>query len=88
MDRPFQELGFESLTAVTLRKRLVAALELALPVSVAFDYPTPQLLAEHLADVHEEQFGTAPVDDGSGLDDATDDELFALIDNGSSEESS
>ncbi|WUT24837.1 acyltransferase domain-containing protein [Streptomyces sp. NBC_00696] len=88
VDRPFQELGFESLTAVTLRKRLVAALELTLPVSVAFDYPTPQLLAEHLADVHQEQFGAAPVDDGAGLDDATDDELFALIDNDSSGESS
>ncbi|MFJ8137408.1 type I polyketide synthase [Streptomyces sp. NPDC096013] len=88
VDRPFQELGFESLTAVTLRKRLVAALELALPVSVAFDYPTPQLLAEHLTDVHQEQFGTALADDGTGLDDATDDELFALIDNDSSEESS
>ncbi len=55
---------------------------------MAFDYPTPVLLAEHLADVHQEQFGTAPVDDGAGLDDATDDELFALIDNDSSGESS
>ncbi|WP_043218744.1 acyltransferase domain-containing protein, partial [Streptomyces sp. 351MFTsu5.1] len=87
-DRPFQELGFESLTAVALRKRLVAALDLALPVSVAFDYPTPQLLAEHLADAHQEQFGGAPDDDEVSLAEATDDELFALIDNAGSEEAS
>jgi hypothetical protein len=76
------------LTAVALRKRLVAALDLALPVSVAFDYPTPQLLAEHLTDVHQEQFGAAPDGDQASLAEATDDELFALIDNDSSEESS
>ncbi|MER6249597.1 acyltransferase domain-containing protein [Streptomyces griseorubiginosus] len=87
-DRPFQELGFESLTAVALRKRLVAALDLALPVSVAFDYPTPQLLAEHLADVHQDKFGAAPDSDGASLAEASDDELFALIDNAGSEEAS
>ncbi|RCG28410.1 hypothetical protein DTL70_01790 [Streptomyces diacarni] len=81
-DRTFQELGFESLTAVDLRRRLVAETGLELPVSVAFDHPTPTLLAEHLAEL----FGEGESEAGSELADATDDELFALIDAGNSDD--
>ncbi|MFE2448661.1 type I polyketide synthase, partial [Streptomyces sp. NPDC059426] len=47
-DRTFQELGFDSLTAVELRDRLSTATQLRFPASVIFDYPTPTALAEHV----------------------------------------
>ncbi|MFI8992421.1 SDR family NAD(P)-dependent oxidoreductase, partial [Streptomyces antimycoticus] len=46
--RTFQELGFDSLTAVELRDRLSTATQLRFPASVIFDYPTPVALAEHV----------------------------------------
>ncbi|MFT9473674.1 type I polyketide synthase, partial [Streptomyces sp. Mo3] len=48
LDRTFQELGFDSLTAVELRDRLSTATQLRFPASVIFDYPTPAALAEHV----------------------------------------
>ncbi|WP_343240471.1 type I polyketide synthase [Streptomyces sp. SID14515] len=52
-EKPFRELGFDSLTAVELRNRLSAVTGLRLPVTVVFDYPRLDALVRL---VHERLF--------------------------------
>ena len=59
-DRAFQDLGFDSLTALELRNRLKTATGLALSPTLIFDYPTPTTVAGHLRERVRGEVAVAP----------------------------
>ncbi|HEY2057298.1 MAG TPA: SDR family NAD(P)-dependent oxidoreductase [Amycolatopsis sp.] len=76
-DIAFKDLGFDSLTAVDLRGQLTTATGLALPATLAFDYPTPAALAAHLrAELLDEQTAVEVTVAGPR---ATDDDPIAIV---------
>ncbi|MYU16655.1 SDR family NAD(P)-dependent oxidoreductase, partial [Streptomyces sp. SID8361] len=74
--QPFQELGFDSLTAVELRNQLAASTGLSLAPALVFDHPTPNALATYLGDELTGQRATVATHTSSV---ATDDEPIAIV---------
>ncbi|WP_433073808.1 type I polyketide synthase [Dactylosporangium sp. CA-052675] len=75
-DRPFKELGFDSLTAVEFRNKLNDVTGLRLPSTLVFDYPTPIVLADHL---HERVFGGASAAAGPDPSASPADDPIAIV---------
>jgi NAD(P)-dependent dehydrogenase (short-subunit alcohol dehydrogenase family) len=73
-DKTFQDLGFDSLTAVELRNRLKTTTGLALSPTLIFDYPTPTAVARHLG-----QQLTSSNEDNDQANDVRDAEIQRLV---------
>ncbi|WP_346074223.1 SDR family NAD(P)-dependent oxidoreductase [Streptomyces thermogriseus] len=48
LDKPMREFGWDSLMAVELKNRIAKYTQIAVPSTLAFDYPTPRAIAEFL----------------------------------------
>ncbi|MGW4869613.1 type I polyketide synthase [Streptomyces chartreusis] len=64
-ERPFTELGFDSLTAVQVRNRISAFTRVRLAPTVVLEYPTPSELAAHVHAALMDAGALPPVRDGA-----------------------
>ena len=90
IDRPFREMGFDSLAVVDLRRRLNRATGLTLAVTAVFDHPSVHTLAGHLDALLATTAGPAPGADppddrpgvraaAAGTDVAADDDPMVIV---------
>jgi NAD(P)-dependent dehydrogenase (short-subunit alcohol dehydrogenase family) len=61
VDKPFRQLGMDSLMAVVVRNTLAAALERRLPATILFDHPSVAALTSELARVLEAEEEREPL---------------------------
>lgn len=61
-DTSLNEQGLDSLLAVEMRNRLSKAIDMPLPASIMFDYPTVEQLSAHLVSLMSESAGTSMSD--------------------------
>jgi acyl carrier protein len=73
-ERTFQDLGFDSLSALELRNRLKTTTGLALSPTLIFDYPTPTAVVRYLG-----QQLCGSNDDNDQTDDVRDAEIQRLV---------
>nr|WP_312846732.1 type I polyketide synthase [Streptomyces sp. WAC04189] len=65
-DRPFLEMGFDSLGAVELRNRLKSAAGIPMPATIVFDHPSARALAGWILTETASQAGTDTGEGGHG----------------------
>ncbi|MFC5020423.1 SDR family NAD(P)-dependent oxidoreductase [Streptomyces lienomycini] len=78
-ERAFNELGFDSLTAVEFRTALAETVGIRLPATLIFDYPAPGALADHLVDELLGDEATAAAAPTPGRARTEDDDPIAIV---------